>query len=106
MGLEDWERSRTSELTEPRSLSIFCLEPTVPPEGYEKYFKKTVLVPKLREVRALIGFTRIQSPGELGELDDRTEQLAPISRKAPKWIPATEIKGEGIFLEFEEGLIK
>lgn len=99
----EWEVFSLADTS--KNNSDFRLEPTVPPEGYEKYFKKTVLVPKLREVRALIGFTRIQSPGELADLEDRTEQIAPISRKPPKWIPATEIKGEGIFLEFEEELI-
>jgi hypothetical protein len=101
----EWEVFSLADTS--KNNSDFRLEPTIPPEGYEKYFKKTVLVPKLREVRALIGFTRIQSPGELGDLENQTEQtLAPISRKAPKWIPATEIKGEGIFLEFEEELIR
>ena len=101
----EWEVFSIADTS--KNNSDFRLEPTVPPDGYEKYFRKTVLVPKLREVRALIGFTRIQSPGELTDLEDIAEQsLAPISRKAPKWIPATEIKGEGIFLEFEEDLIK
>ena len=101
----EWEVFSIADTS--KNNSDFRLEPTTPPEGSEKYFKKIVLVPKLREVRALIGFTRIQSPGELGDLENQTEQsLAPISRKAPKWIPATEIKGEGIFLEFEEELIR
>lgn len=101
----EWEVFSIADTS--KNNSDFRLEPTVPPQGYEKYFKKTVLVPKLREVRALIGFTRIQSPGELADLENQTEQtLAPISRKPPKWIPATEIKGEGIFLEFEEERVK
>lgn len=101
----EWEVFSVADTS--KNNSDFRLEPTTPPEGYEKYFKKTVLVPKLREVRALIGFTRIQSPGELGDLESQTEQpLASISRKPAKWIPATEIKGEGIFLEFEEELIR
>jgi hypothetical protein len=33
-----------------------------PPDGFLNYFEKIVLVEKLREVRALIGFTRIESP--------------------------------------------
>ena len=100
----EWEVFSVADTS--KNNSDFRLEPTVPPEGYEKYFKKTVLVPKLREVRALIGFTRIQSPGELADLENQSEQIAPISRKTPKWIPAMEIKGEGIFLEFEEERIK
>jgi hypothetical protein len=101
----EWEVFSVADTS--KNNSDFSLQPTASPEGYEKYFKKTVLVHKLREVRALIGFTRIQSPGELGDIENQTEQtLAPISRKAPIWIPATEIRGEGIFLEFEEELIK
>ena len=34
----------------------FQLDSVAPPQGYEKYFTQTVLIKKLREVRALVGF--------------------------------------------------
>src|SRR5690606_15487441 len=34
------------------------------PGGYERFFERVVLVERLRVVKALIGFTRIVSPGD------------------------------------------
>ena len=84
----------------------FRLKPLDPPVGYETFFKQTVLVERLREVRALIGFTRIESPGDLSDVSDiDTISLARLSRELPKWVPATDIRGEGIFLQFREDAI-
>lgn len=80
----------------------FELNPVAPPIGYEAYFEKVVLVERLREVKALVGFTRIESPGEIYDTQDFPEdQRAPLCRQSPTWVPATEIRGEGIFLEFK-----
>jgi hypothetical protein len=76
------------------------------PIGFEQYFDKVVLVERLREVRALVGFTRIESPGDFadtGEIPDN--HWAAISRHDPTWVPAAEVKGEGIFLQFNESAI-
>jgi hypothetical protein len=73
------------------------------PVGYESLIQKVVLVEKLREVKALIGFTRIESPGEFAEAREiPPEQRAPLSRQAPTWVPASEVRGEGLFLQFNE----
>ncbi len=85
----------------------FQLRPVLPPTNYERYFSKTVLVEKLREVRALIGFTRIQSPGDFDDTGEiPAEYRVRISRNDPTWVPASEVKGEGIFLEFNEVLLR
>ncbi|MCH7688168.1 MAG: DUF1998 domain-containing protein, partial [Planctomycetes bacterium] len=60
----------------------------------------------LREVRALIGFTRIESPGDYESLADfPPEQQMRLSRGNPPWVPANEIRGEGIFFQFSEDQI-
>jgi hypothetical protein len=85
----------------------FQLRSVAPPIGHEPYFSKTVLVERLREVRALIGFTRIQSPGDFeGTRNIPTKYRAPLSRTTPQWVPATEVRGEGIFLQFEETVLQ
>lgn len=84
----------------------FQLRQVAAPIDYEKYFSQVVLVERLREVRALIGFTRIQSPGDFldsGEI--LTEHRVPLSRNKPKWVPASEVKGEGIFIQFNETVL-
>ncbi|MBI4860174.1 MAG: DUF1998 domain-containing protein [Candidatus Riflebacteria bacterium] len=74
-----------------------------PPGRYGAFLEKVVLAERLREVRSLIGFTRIESPGNFGEAAHTSPELrAPLSRRPPRWIPAAEIRGEGLFIEFRE----
>ena len=85
----------------------FRLREVAVPEGFEEELERVMLVERLREVRALIGFTRIDSPGELEESPQAaTGRRAPISRSAPAWVPATQVRGEGIFLQFHEKAIQ
>jgi hypothetical protein len=62
---------------------------------------KVVLVDRLREVVAQVGFTRFESRGTTldGELD-LDLQPAPLAKDKTKIIPAFENRGEGIFLQF------
>lgn len=54
---------------------------------------------RLREVRAVAGFTRIFPPS--GPFKDRQTTLAPLSITRQNWLPAIELRGEGIFLSLE-----
>jgi hypothetical protein len=65
-----------------------------------------VLVHRLREVTALVGFTRFDAAGPdiRGELDLDVER-APLVVD-PKWMPAVENRGEGLFIQFDDGAIK
>ena len=84
----------------------FKVAAVAPPAGYEGVVKQVVLVERLREVRALIGFTRIESPGEFSDVVEFPEiRRAPLSRKPPMWVPAAEVRGEGIFIEFHEAAV-
>jgi hypothetical protein len=55
-------------------------------------------VQRLREVRALRGFTRLAPPTE--EPKDQA-RIAKLSRERLDWLPAVEVRGEGIFLELD-----
>lgn len=81
----------------------FRLRPVSPPARYQPLISKVVLAERIREVRALLGFTRIDSPGEMVESEEEEIRvIAPLSRKKPEWVPAIEVHGEGIFIEFNE----
>ncbi len=81
----------------------FRLREVAPPNRFANYFDRIVLVERLREVRALIGFTRIESPGDYDSpADFPTKQRMRLSRGIPPWVPANEIRGEGIFFQFSE----
>ncbi len=71
----------------------------VPPE-LRRFFDHLVRVTRLREVRALRSFTRIRPPADWRDGGDVT--FAPITRQQRNWLPATEVRGEGIFLAFNE----
>jgi hypothetical protein len=58
-------------------------------------------VERLKKVNAFVGFTRVDS---FDRIDD-VERLAPISRRRPRWVPATEDHGEGIFVRLREDLV-
>lgn len=75
----------------------FQLRCVAPPSGYQHWIDQVVLVEKLREVRAFVGFTRLEAAGE-----DSTTRLAPLRRGSAEWVPAAEVRGEGIFLRIAE----
>ncbi len=85
----------------------FKVTPVAPPPGYERVIRQVALVERLREVRALIGFARIEAPGDFTEMGELPEaRRVPLSRKRPGWIPAAEVRGEGIFLQFREDVLQ
>ncbi|MEN9358921.1 MAG: hypothetical protein RL095_456 [Verrucomicrobiota bacterium] len=68
---------------------------------WTRSLEKVVLVHRLREVNALVGFTRLEAPSQdvKGGLEVDV-QRAEISTEA-RWLPAIENRGEGIFLQFK-----
>jgi MrfA Zn-binding domain len=69
--------------------------------------QQVVLVERLREVRALTGFTRIESLSDYAEEDELpTDHIMPLSRRSPTWVPAVEVRGEGIFIQFREDALR
>ncbi|HZR20692.1 MAG TPA: DUF1998 domain-containing protein [Verrucomicrobiae bacterium] len=71
--------------------------------------KQVVLVHRLREVVAQVGFTRFESLSAdiNGELPDELSlniKAAPLARDAD-WLPAVENRGEGVFLLFDASKI-
>lgn len=74
---------------------------TVPlPESPLHGLRRVRLVERLRAVHALVGFSRLSPLSPMAP--PRDPRRAPLARHRPKWVPAAEIRGEGIFLEFEE----
>jgi hypothetical protein len=68
------------------------------PTGWDELLHSVVAVTRLRETKALLGFTRIDAP-EYGEVDSDSVQRAPLVRSGkPTWVPAAITRGEGIFL--------
>jgi hypothetical protein len=83
----------------PQNWPDFMVTRINAPKGYESKFDFTVVAERLREVNALIGFTRVEPPEEAKE-GGAPPPRAPLANGKPEWIPATEVRGEGIFLRF------
>ncbi|MEI7892750.1 MAG: DUF1998 domain-containing protein [Myxococcales bacterium] len=76
------------------------------PRSAEGTVDRLVLVHRLREVSAQVGFTRFEAtlPDISGELDLEVER-APLSRELT-WLPAIENRGEGVFLSFSNDAVQ
>jgi hypothetical protein len=84
-----------------RQAKLTAYEPEV-----GKYFQRLMLVEKLRETRAFWGFTRVYA-----ENQQTFEQRRALLWRSPppanqQWLPAYVVFGEGLFLEFNEALIR
>jgi len=81
----------------------FTADVVAAPAGWEPLVDRVVRVSRLRETKALVGFTRVDAP-DWGEPDAASR--APISRrKDTDWVPAATTHGEGIFLVLNGDLV-
>jgi hypothetical protein len=79
--------------------SEFEVQPEAVPPELTGCFSRVVRVTRLREVRVLRAFTRLKPPGDWRESAGEDIPFVPIARERKNWLPATEVRGEGIFLE-------
>ena len=88
----------TGEISTPReSLGDFLRE-AMPIEEYAlPHIKSISLVEKVRVVNALIGFSRINP-----SITKDDAGFVPIKSPTTRWYPAYEVRGEGIFIEFNK----
>lgn len=73
---------------------------------FDALVERVVAVHRLREVAVQVGFTRFEPT--LADIDGELAlgvESAPIAREA-RWLPATEIHGEGVLVSFRPEAIK
>jgi len=78
------------------------------PQAISEWFDLVGAVSRLREVRALAGFSRIEPypvSGDRIAQAIRDGHVAPLSKFPRNWLPAAEIRGEGVFLRFRTDAI-
>ena len=64
---------------------------------------RVLAVDRLRKVNAVLGFTRVDG---FDRVDDSGARLVPLVRSGrPTWVPATEDRGEGIFIQLDEDAV-
>lgn len=97
----EWEA-----FTQPQAITLpdFTTRRERPPASARTWLSDVTLVPRLREVSALYGFTRIDAP-EWDVTATDEERVVRISRDAPSWVPCAHTRGEGLFLRFDETVL-
>lgn len=83
----------------------FWLTEIDPPTRYSDAIESVVLAERVREVNALVGFSRLRSAGESSPGETRARR-APLAGQSPTWVPATEVRGEGVVLRFHAGRLR
>jgi hypothetical protein len=66
------------------------------------YFDNISLVPKLRETRAFVGFSRLE-PNETKSISEKKKELRIGS---DNWLPAIQVFGEGVFFQFNNNALE
>lgn len=89
----------------PTDWPHFLSEKVTSPVKFDNLINSVLLLKRLREVNALIGFTRVEAPEETANPDERPP-MASMGKGRPEWVPATEVHGEGIFLRFDEEAVR
>ena len=80
----------------------FTADIVATPPAWTGLIANVVRLSRLRETKALVGFTRVDAP-EWGDPD--SSKRAPLSKGDPTWVPAATTHGEGIFLVLRTDVI-
>ncbi len=98
----EWQIFTAKKLPAPTDDFTLRRDPDGVPSELKDIYADVVQAERLREVRALIGFTRLDSPDPD---DPDLVTRAPLARVESSWVPAREVRGEGIFLRLPEELL-
>lgn len=95
---EEWSFLKSSAASDCTRDDLVCRESDPPRFNGQSPFDRILLIKRLREVRAFLGYRRIDPSGTM---------VSPNAGRAfepgiKPWLPAVEIYGEGIFLSFDE----
>lgn len=82
-----------------RSQDEFALRPGDPEGPGAELLARVSRVVRLREVRALRGFTRLSPPS--GDFAHDGTMAAPLSAAPRDWLPAMEVRGEAVFVSLD-----
>lgn len=101
---EEYEAITGETVIEAEDYDEFYLE-GVDISAYNLPFLKSIsLIHKVREVQALVGFTRLK-PVDSTDAPGSQAVIVPVKEPDTKWYPAYDVRGEGIFIEFDSSSI-
>jgi hypothetical protein len=83
--------------------SGLTVSPRIVAPGMAAVVHRVLAVDRLRKVNAMLGFTRIDDSDRVSDMGERLVWLTRDGK--PTWVPATEDRGEGIFIELNESKV-
>ena len=99
---QEYEAFRTGRGGDTTDLVVEVRDPAPYGPYLVDVLASVCLVRKLRETRALVGFSRL-----IPFTDSESDNILPIADDDNlNWLPATVVFGEGIFLEFSENKLE
>ena len=98
--LEEFRRLSTGVEVTGSGQKEFEIRTCEVPEALDEHMERLTSVTRLREVRALTGFTRIYPH------DGGSSVVAPLTSTPVNWLPAIEVRGEGLFLSLREDVLQ
>ena len=109
--LERLEKTDVSDLR-PDEYDVFTAElarqdlefeiyPEEVPDSLRPFIGSVVRVTRLREVRVVTGFTRI-----FPSVGEESDVVSPLSTTDMDWLPAIEVRGEGVFVSLNADSIR
>jgi hypothetical protein len=99
----EWEVFSATKLPEENNDFALRRDLDGVPAALAGIYQDVIQAERLREVRALIGFTRLDAPDPE---DPGLVTRVRLVRSKPTWVPASEVRGEGIFLRLAEDLLQ
>lgn len=94
---EEWKAFQDKE----NKTNHFHIEEEEIDPSISKYVSRVVLAHRLREIRAIRGFTRIDYPDPNDDENEVPYSYLSSDRDV-EWLPGVEILGEGIFIQLNE----
>lgn len=95
---QDLEKDEYEKFTECKedANKDFQLKNQIINSNITRYFEKIIKVERLREVTVQTGFSRLLPP--VPDENSTSNNIAKIMKKKHNWLPAVEVRGEGIFI--------
>lgn len=97
--VEEYKALQTGRIEDGPRNDFVCTAESVP-HRFDQLIVRVSKVSRLREVRALRGFTRVAPFVTGGDVP-----IAPLSLQPSDWLPAIEVLGEGIFIDFDPAAV-
>lgn len=97
---EEWQAFQDKE---NKTKHFYIEEEEVDP-SISPFISRVVLTHRLREIRVLRGFTRIDYPDPYADNDVAYSYLS--SDRELDWLPGAELLGEGIFVQLDESKLR